>query len=146
MIEEGKTLSDYPMDKFVGEAMVIDATGKKEIEADVSAVREGDIVFLYTSHSDKAYDADYFKGNPVITKETAQTLMDKKISIVGLDSFTPDNEPYAVHKMFLSNDILIVENLINLKELVGKRFRCFILPLKITNADGAPCRVIAALT
>ena len=60
-----------------------------------------------------------------------------------MDSFTPDNEPYDVHKIFLKNDVLIVENLIDLNKLSGKRFQCFIMPMKITNADGAPCRIIA---
>ena len=72
-------------------------------------------------------------------------LIDKKIKIVGLDPFTPDNEPFPVHKMLFKNEILIVENLINLDKLVNKRFQCFIFPLKIQNADGAHCRVVAII-
>ena len=143
MIENGKTLSDFPINKFVGEAIVIDVRGQKNIEPKLSNVHEGDIVFFLTSHSDKAYDPDYSENNPVITEKTALKLVEKRISIVGLDSFTPDNEPYNVHKIFLKNDVLIVENLINLNELSGKRFQCYILPMKITDADGARCRVIA---
>ena len=143
MIENGKTLSDFPINKFIGEAIVIDVRGQKNIEPSLSNVQEGDIVFFLTSHSDKAQDPDYFENNPVITEKTAQKLAEKRISIVGLDSFTPDNEPYKVHKIFLKNDVLIVENLINLNGLSGKRFQCFILPMKITDADGAPCRIIA---
>jgi len=146
MIENGKTLSDYPMEKFVGEAVVMDVLGMDKIEADLSTVKEDDIVFFYTDHSRKAYDPDYFQNNPVITKETGKALIEKKIKTVGLDSFTPDNEPYDIHKMFLSNDILIVENLVNLKSVTGRRFQCFILPLKLTHADGAPCRVVGIIT
>ena len=143
MIKDGKTLSDYPITKFVGDSIVIDVIGQKSIEPNLSDVKEGDIVFFLTSHSDKAYESDYFKNNPVIAEKTAQKLIEKRISIVGLDSFTPDNEPYGVHKIFLKNDVLIVENLIDLNKLSGKRFQCFILPLKVSEADGAPCRVIA---
>ena len=145
MIEDGKTLSDFPINKFVGDAIVIDVRGQENIEPNLSDVKEGDIVFFLTSHSDKAYEPDYFENNPVITEKTAQKLIEKRISIVGLDSFTPDNEPYNVHKIFLKNDVLIVENLIDLNKLSGKRFQCFIMPMKITNADGAPCRVIGIL-
>ncbi len=145
MIEDGKTLSDFPINKFVGDAIVIDVRGQKNIEPNLSGVKEGDIVFFLTSHSDKAYESDYFENNPVITEKTAQKLIEKRISIIGLDSFTPDNEPYNVHKIFLKNDVLIVENLIDLNKLPGKRFQCFIMPMKITNADGAPCRVIGIL-
>lgn len=143
MIEKGKTLSDFPLACFIGEAIVIDVRGQKRIECDLSHVKKNDIVFLMTSHSDKAYDPDYFQNNPVIIEKTAQKLVEKGIKIIGLDSFTPDNEPYAIHKIFLTHDILIVENLVHLDTLLGKKFTCFILPMKITGADGAPCRVVA---
>lgn len=145
MIDGGKTMSDFPIDKFIGEAIVVDLRGRKSIEADLSLVKKGDIVFFLTSHSRKAYDGDYFEDNPVISEKTALELVKKGISIVGLDSFTPDNEPYAIHKIFLKKDILIVENLINLETLANKRFQCFIMPLKISGADGAPCRVAGVL-
>ncbi|MBI5002003.1 cyclase family protein [Candidatus Woesearchaeota archaeon] len=145
MIENGKTLSDFSINKFIGEAIVIDVRGQKNIESDLSKVKKHDIVFFLTSHADKACASDYFENNPVITEKTAQQLVEKGISIVGLDSFTPDNEPYDVHKIFLKRDILIVENLSHLEKLSGQRFTCFILPMKITDADGAPCRVVAAV-
>ena len=141
MIEGGNTLSDYPMEKFIGEAIVLDVRGQKEIVADLDYVREGDIVFFLTGHSEKAYDEDYFEDNPVISEATARDLVEKGISIVGIDSFTPDNEPYLVHKMFLGADIPIVENLVNLEKLAGARFRCCIMPLHIRGGDGAPCRI-----
>ena len=34
---------------------------------------------------------------------------------------------------------------VNLEKLNGKRFKCYMLPLKIQDADGAPCRVIGVL-
>ncbi len=145
MIEGGRTLSDYPIGKFMGEGIVLDVTGMDEIEVDLSRVRENDIVLFLTGHGRKANDDDYFENNPVITERTARELVRRKVGIVGLDSFTPDNEPYRVHRIFLENDILIVENLVNLDRLAGRRFRCCILPLNIRNADGAPCRVVGII-
>jgi kynurenine formamidase len=145
MLAKGKTLTDFPLETFVGEAVVINVQGQKQIETDLSIVEAGDIVFFFTGHSKKAYESNYFKNNPIITKKTAQELINKKIKIVGLDSFTPDNDPYPVHKMLFKKNILIVENLVNLKKVAEKRFSCYILPLKIKDADGAPCRVIGIL-
>lgn len=142
MIKGGKSLSDYPMEKFIGEAVVFDVRGKSEIEIDLSEVNKGNIIFFFTGHGEKAYNEGYFKNNPIITEKMAKEMVDKKIKIVGLDSFTPDNKPYSVHKLFFRNDILIVENLMNLEKLAGKRSQCYILPLKIKDADGAPCRVV----
>lgn len=145
MIENGKKLTDFPIEKFIGEAIVIDVRSQKQIKSNLGNIKENDIVFFFTGHTNKAYSSDFFQDNPVITKETAQQLIAKKVKIVGLDSYSPDNEPFEIHKMLFRYDILIVENLVNLDKLNGKRFMCYILPLKINNADGAPCRVIGII-
>jgi kynurenine formamidase len=145
MREGGKSLSDFPIERFIGYAVVIDVRGQKQITPDLAAVKKDDIVFFYTGHTEKAGSKDFFKDNPVITEETAEKLIEKGIRIVGLDSYTPDNIPYTVHKMLFAHDIMIVENLVNLDKLSGRRFRCHIMPLKIIGGDGAPCRVIGTL-
>ena len=145
MILNGKTLTNFPVDAFIGDAMVIDAQNQNVIESDLKDVKKEDLVFFFTGHIDKAYSPDFFRDNPTIGKETAQKLVEKKVKMVGLDSYTVDNAPFEVHKLLLQNDILIVENLVNLDKLVGKRFKCYVLPLKIQDGDGAPCRVIGIL-
>lgn len=49
-------------------------------------------------------------------------------------------EDLPVHKILLSNEILIVEGL-NLKNAPEGPAEIFIAPLKISDIDGAPCRV-----
>ncbi len=143
MLEEGKKLDEYPIEKFIGEAMVIDV--KNQINPNLDAIKKDDIVFFHTGHAKEMHSNNYFRRDHILSIETAQELIAKGIKIVGLDAFSPDNEPFEVHKLLLKNDILIVENLINLDKLIGIRFMCYILPLKIMDADGAPCRVIGVL-
>ncbi len=143
MIENGKKLTDFPIETFIGEAIVIEM--KKKTDPNLNNVKAGDIVFFLTGQTKKAYSGNFFKDNPLIAKETAQKLIDKKVRIVGIDSFSPDNKPFDIHKMFFKSGILIVENLVNLEKLKGKRFKCYIFPLKIQNAEGAPCRVVGVL-
>lgn len=143
MLANGKKLDELPLEKFIGKAVVIDVRGQKEIAPDLKGVKKDDIVFFRTDHIKKAYSKDFFKANPVITEETAKLLIQKGVKVVGLDSYTPDNDPYKIHKLFFKHDILIIENLINLDKLKQKRFDCYIMPLKIRRADGAPCRVFA---
>jgi kynurenine formamidase len=145
MLPNGKTLTDFSIDKFVGTSLILDVSGQKEIVADISKVEKEDIVFFYTNYNKNVYQQNYFENNPVISEETANDLIDKQIKIIGIDSFTPDNKPYKIHKMLLKNDILIVENLTNLEKILNKRFKSYILPLKIQDADGAPCRVVAEI-
>ncbi len=145
MLAGGKNLSEFGLEKFIGEGVVIDARGQREIRPKLDAVKAGDIVFFRTGHTDKASEPDYFdfERNPVIPLDTADALVAKKAKMVGLDSFTVDNEPYAVHQRFMKAGILIVENLVGLAPLAGKRVEVMALPLKVKDADGSPCRVIA---
>jgi kynurenine formamidase len=143
MLVNGKTLSDFTIDYFIGEAIVLDVSNQKEINVDLTDIRKNEIVFFYTGRSKYNDQSNYFKDNPVLSEKTAQRLIEKQVKIIGIDSFTPDNEPYLIHKMLFKHDILIVENLVNLERLIGKRFKCYILPFKVKDADGAPCRVIA---
>lgn len=144
MMQDGKKLTDFPPETFIGEAIVIDVRSQSIIRHNLEEVREGDFVFFHTGHI-KNINGDYFVGNPVISPATAQLLVDKKVRIVGLDSFTPDGAPYNEHKLFFRNDILIVENLVGLETLPTQRFSVIIAPLKIDQADGAPCRVFALI-
>ncbi len=85
------------------------------------------------------------KNNPMISKKTVQELIQKKVRIIGMDALTPDDLPFSLHKELFRRGILIVENLVNLEPLNGKRFECIILPLNIRHGDGAPCRVVGIL-
>jgi len=59
----------------------------------------------------------------------------------------PQNQKIAwpVHKILLSENIPIIEGLINLDKVLGKRFQFIALPLKISGVDGSPIRAIALL-
>jgi len=150
-----KTFPEIPrsVEAFLGgmvheslECIVLDARDQNPIDIDVSEVKQGDIVFFCTNHIKKLNTDEYFKdSSPVLSEALAQKLVEKKIRIVGLDSWTPDHEPYKSHYLFLGNDIMIIENLTNLDKIVGKRCKCYALPLKIKDADGAPCRIIAEI-
>ncbi|MFQ7174451.1 MAG: hypothetical protein ACLRQF_21855 [Thomasclavelia ramosa] len=49
---------------------------------------------------------------------------------------SPDQYPFKVHHKLLENDILIIENLRNLKKLEGvKRFEVMAFPLNIPEAS-----------
>lgn len=143
MLEGGKKLTDYPIEHFIGDAIVVDARGTPKKEPSLADVKRNDIVFLETGHTKKAYSPEFYKDNPTITEGTAQELIDKQVKIVGIDSYTTDNEPFTIHKLLFKHDILLVENLVNLDKLMNKRFKCYIMPLNIKDGDGAPCRVIA---
>lgn len=145
MLKNGKKLSEYPLEKLIGKGVVLDVRNGFNLDVlDDSEVKKDSIVFLRTGQTEKLH-SKYFENARFIPKEFAEKLVELGVKIVDLDSFTPDEPPFEIHKILLKHDILIIENLANLDELTDKNFRVFILPLKLENTDGAPCRAIALL-
>lgn len=145
MIKNGKSLDQIPLEKFVGNGVCIDISKNLKLETiKNTSIQEGDIVFFYTGISDIYYKPEYYNNYPDITEEIANYLISKKVKIVGVDMCSPDHEPFPIHKILLSNEILIIENLSNLKELIGKKFKVYAFPLKL-QIDASPIRVIAEI-
>jgi arylformamidase len=144
MIAGGKSLDEYPVGKFVGDAVVVDVRGQELIDS-AGGVSGVDMVFFRTGRSQRAYEEDYHDDVPVLTEDTAEELAKSGVDVVGIDSPSPDTEPFPVHDTLLSNDVLILENLVNLGAVQGKVFRCYALPLPVDDADGAPCRVVGVV-
>lgn len=70
-------------------------------------------------------------------------MISKKPKMILFDIPTPDSFPFPIHKALLENNILIVENVCNMKELIDKRFKVYALPLNFNAFDGSPCRAFA---
>lgn len=139
MIEGGKTLDAYPIERFTGTAICVEGF---ELPGDLDGI---DAIFFYTGASDRYNEKSYWQEYEVMPKNTFKYLLKTKISIVGVDAGSVDNKDgFPIHKELLSNDILIIENLANLKPLVGKTFEFTALPLNLA-LDGSPCRVIAKI-
>ncbi|VVB75336.1 Kynurenine formamidase [uncultured archaeon] len=142
MLEDGKKLSEYPIETFFGDAVVVTLSN---FDAMLSDIKEKDFVLFCTGQSKKAFTSTYYDNAKFLTKEIAEKLVAKKIRGIGIDSFSIDENPWPVHKIVFKHNILIIENLMNLEELVGKRVELIALPLKLDNADASPCRAVALI-
>lgn len=143
MVSGGKTLDGFLIDKFWGKGVLIDARkGFNLDEIKKEKIKEDSIVLFNTGFSEKYFSKDYFIKYPAISEEIAHYLVRQKIKIVGVDMCSVDHEPFPVHRIFLKNEVLIIENLTNLNSLAGKKFTVFAFPLKF-EVDGSPARVVA---
>jgi kynurenine formamidase len=145
-VKAGKSVDAYPIERFSCKGVLVDALAVKAIGAEVfqrHEINRGDAVLVRTDHSNRERFADYFQTNPVLSSEAAQYLAHRRPSLVGIDSFSPDNPPFEVHKILLGNDVLLLENLVNLSALEGKAFKLHVFPLKLAGAEAAPCRAVA---
>lgn len=149
MIEDGKLIHQFDISKFQGTATVIDCTNQSEIGVELlkGKVEEVEAVLLYSGW-EHYYDSEkYYHEFPVLTIEACKYLVSNQIRIVGVDYFSVDSmnaEEFNVHYELLGNDVILYENLCNLKELVGKKFEFYGFPIQV-EADGFPVRAVAKL-
>jgi arylformamidase len=104
----------------------------------------------------KYWNSKYFyKDYPYISKEAAQYLIKKGVIMIGMDTPSPDDSRIQlsgeilgsesdspIHKLFLRNNIILVEYIANLdliKSYAGWNIIAF--PLKLKGVDGSPARV-----
>lgn len=169
----GKPLDALPLESFYGPAQVLDlpreALGEitaDDLEAVGGAVKEGDIVLIHTGwgkyvHKERA-QADYLAvSHPGLVESAALWLVERKVKAVGIDCFAirhpklspalsladkQANKPKPVepvHYHLLSNDIVILEQLMNLEQIAGQRVTAAFFPLPFVGIDGSPVRAVA---
>lgn len=151
LIEGGKTLDTFGSEYFYGTGMVLEVSGTDSItlshlEPFSKVIKELTFLLIHTGWAEKWGQQDYFHGYPVFTPEAAQWLAGSGIKVIGVDTISVDPvgiTELPIHRILLGNNVLIIENLTNLKELTGKAVTVCCLPLKLYRADGAPVRAIA---
>lgn len=160
----GCPLDKYPVDQFIGKALVIDCRDLQKgekismrlLEEKESCLNETEFILFLTGHSALWSDPGYFENFPVMSDEVVKWVNWRKLKGIGIDapSFDPvtvENPEQAAgdlhhHRAILrTNHTLLLENLCNLEETGNELFILCALPLKTTNADGAPARIIAIL-
>lgn len=153
-IPHGRTISDYPPERFLLPGIVVPITGRNDDEplgpdvfADhLAALPAGGALLLHLGW-DRYWKTERYLRHPYLTRETAQFLVERGVSIVGLDALNVDStvqETDHAHAVLLGNDVLIVENLTRLHQLLpGVVYQFSFLPLALSGLDGSPIRAIA---
>jgi arylformamidase len=148
-VSEGNTLDQVSIERFIGEALVVEILGVNRITAaDLEAIDlppDTKMVLLKTRNSQiwaqgkLKFQEDFVALNP----DAAQNLVDRGVSFVGIDylSIAPFKESSPTHKVLLGAGVVILEG-VDLSEVPAGRYTLYCLPLKLDKADGAPARAI----
>ncbi|MEW6405017.1 MAG: cyclase family protein [Chloroflexota bacterium] len=152
-LEDGQDVSEIPLNRLIGEAVVLDFTYKKpnepitleEMKEVGAEIRENDIVLIKTGLS-KFYNTEHAHERPYPTLEAVKWLVEKKIACLGLDCSGvevrgADDQPN--HRTLFENGTPLIEHLTNLDQLRRQRVWLFILPWRVKGLEAAPVRVIA---
>jgi len=154
VLEGGETIDLIPLERFMGEGIVVDASAlppkasitKSFLEEALRGhgVGRGWIVLIMTGYEAKAGTPQWFE-HPGLDGTAADYLAELGINAVGIDAPSVDHPPYPAHEKLLRSGVAIYENLTNLKPLIGKRFKFIGVPLKIVKGSASPVRALAVL-
>lgn len=145
MLANDSYVSDFPPERFAGPGLVLDVRGQQTVfwrPEYYQLIHPDSIVLLWSSH-DRLYGSqEYYTNHPIVEEEFARRLVRKNVKMLGIDWPSPDKSPFAVHKLLLAENVLILENLTNLHRLPVEGFEVFAFPLNI-KADGSLVRAVA---
>lgn len=153
-LKNGKSAADYPLDRMVGDAVLLDFSHKKKDEEitkqeilDLGAdIRNGDILVIRTD-MDKLWNTAKAHDRPVLSIEATEYLVNEvgihciATDATGLEVRGRDDQP--VHEILFHNDVAMVESLKDLDKIKSERFKMIMLPLMIEGMDSCPIRAIA---
>ncbi|MBI5133192.1 MAG: cyclase family protein [Thaumarchaeota archaeon] len=153
---KGKKINEIAVETFVANALLFKLRKRAKeyitkddiVNFEKARIHKNDAIIFSTGWEEHANKNDYLTGNPGLSKDAAEYLVDKKVSIVGIDSANidhPSADDFTAHNILLPKGVLIVENLCNLNAINKRRFKLVVLPLKIEGATGSPVRAIALL-
>lgn len=152
--KNGKTIDEIPLDRMQGEVTIADFSFLKDNEFvtkeminNVNVTKRMIFKFGWGRYWG---NKRFFTGWPFFRKDAAEYLISKGVELIAMDTPSPDDsrtpfgseEDSQIHKLFLGNDVILVEYLANLesvKEYSGWNIAA--IPLRINGADGSPARV-----
>lgn len=150
---EGRDIAALALDELVRPGLLIDlrdlAEGRAVLPADLPA--EADykgraLVFDFGWAGKWATPA--YDRHPFLPRETVEWLLARGVAMVCVDCRSPDDPAdlsRPAHTLCLRAGVFIVENLIGLDGLLGRRFRFFAIPARVAGATSFPVRAFAEI-
>lgn len=146
---EGGTVEGLALDVLIGPALVVDASGKGPISAEVLdglAIPPGtQRLLIRTTNSDLWVRGEtaFVEGFVAVTASGARWLVERGVRLIGVDylSVAPFDDAVVPHEVLLGAAVVIVEGL-NLSAITPGTYQLVCLPLKIADGDGAPARAV----
>jgi arylformamidase len=146
---QGQTVDQLPLEALIGPAWVATVDQAEIIAADEldrAGIPAGvERLLLRTRNSAGAFPSTAFDEDFVGLDSTAgEWLLGRHIQLIGIDGPSVDpfaSGEFAVHRLLLAHQVIIVENL-RLHDVGPGRYRLMCLPLAYEGGDGAPVRAV----
>ena len=149
ILKNGRTLDQYPINRFIIPAHVISVEGDESIP--LSAIlglkmNKGEALLFKTQNSrqgilrKKVFSEEFV----YLSVEAAKLCVSSGVSLVGIDSLSVDkyeDTSLPAHHVLLENDVLILEG-IDLVDVPCGRYTLICLPLRVKDAEASPARAV----
>lgn len=143
-INDGKTIDQVDMERFIGYAFVISHEGDITAEDAHSFISQAREVALSSGNTEcDCYNRILVKGDATMTEDAAKVFAENRIMLFGNESQTvgPLDAPMAVHLIMLGAEIVLLEG-IRLGEVPDGVYLLNSAPINLGGSDGAPCRAV----
>src|SRR5262249_46386610 len=116
-IEGGPTLEQIPLDRMVGDAVVLDLRGRDVIDAAAlrgQPIERGAIVLFHTDNSARWERPGFQKDFTYVAYDAAEYLLERGVKTIGMDYLSIEqfgSASFPVHKLLLGAGVLIIEGL-----------------------------------
>lgn len=146
-LEDGPKLGAVPLDRMVGECVVLDLRGRQAVDADAlrpAPIRPGDLVLCRTDNSWRWEQCEFQRDFTYLTLDGAEVLLDRGARAIGMDYLSIErfgSTGFPVHRRVLGAGLFVIEGL-DLRAVEPGRYTLVCLPLKFPDLDGAPARAV----
>ena len=145
----GTSIDEMPLDAIIGPVRVLEIKDTESIkpeELKAHNIQAGERILFKTVNSSYYKLGKFVEDFVYISNEGAQFLLDKKVSVVGLDylaigSFKDMENLVKVHNTLLGNGIWVIEAL-DLSAVKAGRYEIICLPIRIKQGDAGQARAI----
>lgn len=153
LMSDGRTIDSYPVNSFYGPAIKVDCRNirsitKSMIQHKIQNAATIEFILLFTGWDEYWGSDRYHLEFPVLEHAAADYIASLPIKGVGIDavSFDPHNDKELFnHHALMYNEIILIENLCNLKAVPENDFILSCMPLNIIGLDGCPVRAFGLL-
>lgn len=145
-IENGQSIDDLPLSRFISDALVVEVAGDSIQPSHLpdNIPLDGKSLLFKTRNSELYRSTEFTENYVYMVRETADRLLEAKVNLVGIDYLSIDrydDEDHPCHYRLLGNDVLILEG-IDLGHVAPGAYTLVAFPLKIENGDGSPVRAV----
>jgi arylformamidase len=151
-LQNAKKVEALALEVLIGEAEVIEVPEElRVIDEDFVAknCQEGTARVLFKTRNSAFWTGDFADFRTDFTHldlSAAQWLVQQRVKLVGIDYLSIEkfhSQDHAVHRAFLTHDVIILEGL-NLSGVPAGKYELICLPLRLRSplGDGAPARAV----